>query len=223
MLYRHTVILDLIRNPEMAPAGLTWIPAFAGMTTIDTKPFKKAKIFIPLKRRFEIDDGSKATAAVKHSYDRFAHLYDFFENDRTGSALWREMLWAKVEGRRVLEIGVGTGGNFAYYPSGTEVTGFDVSEKMLAKARERAIGTAIEGRLLLMDAQNLGFQDNSFDTVVASLVFCTVPDPVKGLKEIARVVKPNGKVVLLEHVLSSNFYLGLMMQAVNPFTRAAFR
>ena len=167
-------------------------------------------------------DGSQATAAVKRRYDRFAHLYDFIEHRSGRFRIWREVLWSKVSGRRILEIGVGTGGNFAYYPAGIELAGFDVSEKMLAKALEKAKGTAVEGRLLLMDAQNLGFADHTFDTVVASLVFCTVPDPVKGLKEIARVVKPNGKVVLLEHVLSSNLYLGLMMQAVNPFTRRIF-
>ncbi len=167
-------------------------------------------------------DTSKATRAVKRSYDRFAHLYDFIERRSSRFRLWREMLWSKVEGRRILEIGVGTGGNFAYYPAGAEITGFDVSEKMLKQARERAKGTAVDGRLLLMDAQNLGFQDNTFDTVVASLVFCSVPDPLRGIKEIERVLKRNGKVVLLEHVLSSNLYLASMMQAVTPFTRAAF-
>jgi phosphatidylethanolamine/phosphatidyl-N-methylethanolamine N-methyltransferase len=167
-------------------------------------------------------DGNKATAAVKRSYDRFAHLYDFIESRSGRFRFWREMLWAKVEGRRILEIGVGTGGNFAYYPADSEITGFDVSEKMLAQARLKSAGKAVAGRLSLMDAQNLGFKEDSFDTVVASLVFCTVPDPIKGLKEIARVVKPNGKVVLLEHVLSSNFYLAAMMQAVNPFTRKLF-
>lgn len=169
-----------------------------------------------------MNNGNKATAAVKRSYDRFAHLYDFIERRSGRFRVWREMLWSKVEGRRILEIGVGTGGNFSYHPPGTEVTGMDVSEKMLAQARLRSTGNAVDGRLSLMDAQNLGFKDDSFDTVVASLVFCSVPDPVKGLKEIARVVKPNGKVVLLEHVLSSNLYLTAIMQAINPFTRATF-
>ncbi len=167
-------------------------------------------------------DENKATAAVKRSYDRFAHLYDFMEQRSSRFRVWREMLWAKVEGKHILEVGVGTGGSFAYYPADIKVTGFDVSEKMLAKAREKAKGKAVEGRLLLMDAQNLGFRDKSFDTVVVSLVFCTIPDPIKGLKEIARVLKPNGKVVLLEHVLISNIYLALIMQAVNPFTRGLF-
>ena len=179
------------------------------------------------------DEKSKATAAVKRSYDRFAHLYDFFEKNSGRFRIWRDMVWSRVEGpdssnsngascRRILEVGVGTGGNFPYYPRGREVTGFDVSEKMMGRAIEKAAGTPVEGRLLLMDAQHLGFADNSFDAVVASLVFCTVPDPVLGLKEINRVVKPDGKVVLLEHVLSANIYLGLLMQAVNPFTRRVF-
>jgi phosphatidylethanolamine/phosphatidyl-N-methylethanolamine N-methyltransferase len=170
----------------------------------------------------KITDPTKATEAVKRSYDRFAHLYDFIAKRSGRFRVWRQMVWSKIEGVRILEVGVGTGGNFAYYPAVLEVTGFDVSEKMLSRAKQMAKGTAVEGRLSLMDAQNLGFTDNSFDTVVASLVFCTVPDPVKGLKEIARVTRPGGKVVLLEHVLSSNLYLALLMRAVNPFTRAIF-
>lgn len=169
-----------------------------------------------------MSEENKATEAVKRSYDRFAHLYDSFEKRSARFRLWREFLWSKVEGSRILEVGVGTGGNFAYYPAEREITGFDVSEKMLAKARKKVSGTPAAGRLILMDAQNLGFKDNTFDTVVVSLVFCSVPDPLRGLKEIKRVIKRNGKVVLLEHVLSSNFFLALLMRAVNPLTRAAF-
>ena len=67
-----------------------------------------------------------------------------------------------------------------------------------------------------MDVQNLSFEDNTFDTVAATFVFCSVPDPVKGLMEVRRVCKPEGKVLLLEHVLSANNILAFLMNLVNP-------
>jgi len=69
-----------------------------------------------------------------------------------------------------------------------------------------------------MDAQNLQFPEGSFDTVVATCVFCSVPDPIKGLEEIKRVCKPGGKVILLEHVRSDNPILGKIMDLLDPLT-----
>jgi len=74
----------------------------------------------------------------------------------------------------------------------------------------------VKVRLQQMDAQHLEFEANTFDTVVASFVFCSVPDPVRGLMEIERVCKPGGKIVLLEHVLSANRVLGWLMNLANP-------
>jgi len=92
----------------------------------------------------------------------------------------------------------------------------DFSDKMLSRARRKAEVSGIEVRLKQMDVQNLEFEDNTFDTVVASFVFCSVPDPVKGLKEVERVCRPGGKVVLLEHVLSANRILAWLMNIYNP-------
>lgn len=169
-------------------------------------------------------DENRATQAIRQRYDRFAPIYDFIV-DRAGRSQfhrWRKLLWSKAEGIHILEVGVGTGGNLVYYPEGTELTAIDFSPGMLKRARERAIGQQAAGRLLLMDAQNLGFKDNSFDTVVASLVFCTVPDPVCGLKEALRVVKPGGKVLLLEHVISTKRVIAWIMKVLNPLTLAIF-
>ena len=167
-------------------------------------------------------DDYKTTETIRRRYNRFSPLYDFLES-RAGKnqfRRWRELLWSKAEGNRILEVGVGTGGSLAYYPQGNELTAIDFSPGMLKRAREKAIGQQAAGRLLLMDVQDLGFKDNTFDTVVASLVFCTVPDPIRGFREIKRVVKPGGKVLLLEHVLSSNRFMAGLMNMVNPLTLA---
>jgi ubiquinone/menaquinone biosynthesis C-methylase UbiE len=106
--------------------------------------------------------------------------------------------------------------NFPYYPVSTEITAIDFSEKMLSHAIEKAEKQKVKVNLQQMDVQNLSFDDNTFDTVVATFVFCSVPDPIKGLMEVGRVCKPGGKVLLLEHVLSANLTLAFLMNLVNP-------
>lgn len=87
---------------------------------------------------------------------------------------------------RVLEVGVGTGKNFAYHPRGATMTGIDLADRMLVRAKARAQHLDKTIDLREMDAQALTFPDNSFDAAVATCVFCSVPDPVRGLQELAR-------------------------------------
>jgi len=141
--------------------------------------------------------------------------------ERSRYRRWREFLWSKVEANKILEVGVGTGKNFPYYPANTEITAIDFSEKMLGRAAEKARKLGIEITLQQMDVQNMSFEDDIFDTVVATFVFCSVPDPIKGLKEINHVCKPGGKVLLLEHVLSANPMLAFLMNLVNPLVERA--
>ena len=161
---------------------------------------------------------SKATEVTRKRYNRVAPLYDLMEGfiERSRYGRWRDLLWCRAEGTNILEVGVGTGKNFPYYPKGAEITAVDFSDKMLSRARRKAEVSGIEVRLKQMDVQNLEFEDNTFDTVAASFVFCSVPDPVKGLKEVERVCRPGGKVVLLEHVLSANSNLAWLMNVYNP-------
>ena len=160
----------------------------------------------------------EATEIAKRRYNRIAPLYDLMEGliERSRFSKWRELLWNKVEGTCILEVGVGTGKNFPYYPSGVEITAIDFSKEMLKRAQDKVSRQKVKVRLQQMDVQNLDFEDNTFDAVVASFVFCSVPDPVRGLMEIERVCKPGSKVVLLEHVLSANRIMAWLMNLANP-------
>ena len=91
-----------------------------------------------------------------------------------------------------------------------------LAKKCLSEPGEELAREKLSVDMRQMDVQSLEFEDNTFDTVVASFVFCSVPDPVRGLKEVERVVKIGGKVVLLEHVLSANRVLAWCMNLVNP-------
>lgn len=151
-------------------------------------------------------------------YNTFAPLYDPLLNmvEGRGFAEWRRLLWSKVEGKKILEVGVGTGRSFPFYPPGATVIAIDNSVSMLKRAKDRAERNNVWVNLELMDVQHTGFPDNTFDTVVSSLVFCSVPDPVCSLKEVRRVVRSGGKLVMLEHVISDKRWLALLMNLLNP-------
>ncbi len=115
----------------------------------------------------------------------------------------RQELFAKASGK-ILEIGVGSGKNLEYFPAGCEVVGIDLSTAMLELAAMRAKTLGIEARFIMMDAEHLDFPDGTFDTVVSSLSLCIFPDPVHVLKELARVCRPEGRIIMLEHGRSTN-------------------
>jgi len=108
-------------------------------------------------------------------------------------------------GDRVLEVGVGTGINASLYPRDCSVTGIDLSTKMLEKARKRVARKGVHNvRLLEMDATNLKFPDGTFDVVYAPYVISVVPDPVAVTREMSRVCRPGGRMVILNHFRSRN-------------------
>ena len=160
----------------------------------------------------------EATIQTRSHYNRIAPIYDLMEAivERFVYRRWRERLWSRVDGNRILEVGVGTGKNLPYYPKGVQVTAVDLSDKMLEVARRRAEALDIEVGLYLMDAQRLAFPDAAFDAVVATFVFCSVPDPVLGLRELGRVVRPGGRVILLEHVRVNKTVIGRLMDLLDP-------
>lgn len=158
---------------------------------------------------------SDMTEVIRRRYDRTSIFYDWM--DRMISPELRKKALSLASGK-VLEVGVGTGNNFPYYPPGCEVTAIDFSPGMLARARKKLHLARAPIKLLEMDAQAMDFPDNTFDTVVATCVFCSVPDPVKGLAEVKRVCKPNGKIILLEHVRSESPVIGWLMDVLNPIS-----
>ena len=87
---------------------------------------------------------------------------------------------------------------------------------MLNKARNKAIKLKKNIKVIQMDVQNLEFPDNTFECIFTTCVFCSVPDPVKGLSEIRRVCKPNGRIIMIEHVRSENRIIGSLMDFLNP-------
>jgi ubiquinone/menaquinone biosynthesis C-methylase UbiE len=156
-----------------------------------------------------------STESIKRRYNRMAPL--FHRMDGKSMREWRKSLLSQAKGS-VLEIGIGTGANLPYYGDDVQLTGIDFSPNMLQYARKKASEMGMSVTLLEMDAQQLQFPDNSFDFVVATCVFCSVPDPVRGMKEMLRVCKLSGKVLLLEHMRSENPYIGKLMDWVNPLT-----
>lgn len=165
-------------------------------------------------------EASSAQDAVTARYDRIARFYDAFDKpmDLLGVRRRRRRLLSRARGD-TLEVGVGTGRNLGLYPGGVELTGIDVSSNMLARARKVAERSHVAAALDLADVQALPFEDDSFDTVTATCVFCSVADPVAGLKEVARVARPEGQVLLLEHVRPRNPILGWLADFVAPVVR----
>ena len=122
-------------------------------------------------------------------------------------------------GDRVLEVGVGTGINASLYPSDCSVTGIDLSSSMLEKARERVARKGLRNvRLLQMDAANLKFADDMFDIVYAPYVISVVPDPVAVAREMRRVCRPGGRIVILNHFRSKNRVGAWLERIISPLT-----
>ena len=137
---------------------------------------------------------------IREIYDRLAPRYDRREAILEWAVIRRHrrrlLAWA---GGETLEVGIGTGRSLPHYPKDCQITGIDLSEAMLKRAHRRAKRLNRDVGLLPMDAQEMDFPDGQFDTVVSNLTVCTFVDPIQALAEMARVTKPQGRILLLEH------------------------
>ena len=160
------------------------------------------------------------TDFVEKVYQGIAAAYDYTYGPTLHPGRLEAMeKMALRAGTHVLEVGVGTGINLALYPRNCRITGIDLSSKMLAKAQGRIDEKGLHHcDLAEMDATQLKFADNSFDVVYAPYVISVVPEPVKVAREMYRVCRPGGRVIILNHFKSANRVMGWIEKVISPMT-----
>ncbi len=143
------------------------------------------------------------------AYDQFMRPLEWL-----GLRGWRWQLLRRVE-PPVLEVGIGTGASLRWYNGQWPLVAVDREGEMVRAARERAVALGSPAAIGQMDAQYLAFPDATFASVVTSLVFCSVADPVQGLRQIRRVLRPGGRLYMLEHVRPDHPLLGPLADLLN--------
>jgi phosphatidylethanolamine/phosphatidyl-N-methylethanolamine N-methyltransferase len=166
------------------------------------------------------------TEGVAKAYDRWAPIYDlaFGPVFKTGRALSIEA--AERVGGRLLEVGVGTGISLPLYSRRLRITGVDISNAMLDKARQRVREHSLDHveEIAVMDAEALHFADGAFDVLVAQYVVTAVPNPERALDEFARVVRPGGEIVITTRLGADRGLRGAIEKSLMPVTsRLGFR
>ncbi|PYM42768.1 MAG: SAM-dependent methyltransferase [Candidatus Rokuibacteriota bacterium] len=163
-------------------------------------------------------DAALEKRQVERAYELYAPVYDFifdwiFAPGRVAAVKHLDI----QRGESVLEVGIGTGLNLPLYPPASRLTGIDLSEEMLDKAVERVQTLAMPNvTLKVMDATSMDFEDDEFDKAVATYTISAVPDPVAVLREMRRVVKPGGVLVILNHFRSERRIVGWLEDLVAP-------
>jgi phosphatidylethanolamine/phosphatidyl-N-methylethanolamine N-methyltransferase len=155
---------------------------------------------------------------VVRAYELYAPVYDFIFDwiFAPGRAAAIKQL-GLLPNETVLEVGIGTGLNLPLYPPTCRLTGIDLSQEMLDKAVERVQSLAMPNVILkVMDATSMDFGDNEFDKAAATYTISAVPDPIAVLREMRRVVKPGGTIVILNHFRSDGRVTGRMEDLVAP-------
>lgn len=158
---------------------------------------------------------------VRKRWDRNARWFDWMTAMQERAPYVRETkheMLGSLAGT-VLEVGAGTGNNFPFYGPEARVIAVDISRGMLGRARIKAADSRARVALIQADIGRLPFRDAAFATVVSTCVFCSVPEPVAALSEVGRILKPAGRFLLFEHVISRNPVLAFFMHLMNPMAR----
>jgi ubiquinone/menaquinone biosynthesis C-methylase UbiE len=156
---------------------------------------------------------------TQHKWDAASRTLDFFsfaEDRRLGPH--KQRLFAKMRGATLM-VGAGTGNDFKFLPPNMHVVAIDISPKMLERAARKAASYPGSIELREMDVCELEFPEATFDTVATACTFCSVPKPVIGLRELRRVLKPGGQILMFEHVRSAIGPLGILMDLMTPLCR----
>ncbi len=154
----------------------------------------------------------------KQSYDRVAKVFDFLRaGDMRRWEIHQKSLFEHLAGK-VLYVGTGTGQETVNFPPDLDITAIDLSYAMLERSKVRVKNYPGNINLCQMDAETSAFRENTFDTVVTVCVLCTVKHPIVYLEEIKRVLKPEGKLIMFEHVLSKNPLYALALKTMSNFT-----
>lgn len=156
---------------------------------------------------------------TQKKWDKAAKAFDFMNGagpeKRWGPA--KLELFSHMKGN-ILFLAVGTGLDFDTFPEGKTITGIDISPEMLKRAEHRAKAYKGDITLKQMDVHEMDFADESFDQVYTSCTFCSVPNPVEGLKQLHRVLKPGGEIRMFEHTGSKHFPFNVMMNIMTPLS-----
>jgi ubiquinone/menaquinone biosynthesis C-methylase UbiE len=162
---------------------------------------------------------STADTVTREKWDKASRSFDLmtFADDRRYGPFKQE-LFAKVRGETLM-VAAGTGNDFKFFPKGLSFTAIDISPKMLEKAQLKAAQYQGSINLRQMDVCNLEFPDARFDTIVTVCTFCSVPQPVAGLRELRRVLKPGGRILMFEHVRSAIGPFGIMLDLMTALSR----
>lgn len=160
------------------------------------------------------------TNEVAAAYDRWAPVYDLVFGNVFKTGRRESIAAAERVGGRILEVGVGTGISLPLYSRDCRLVGIDIADAMLEKARKRVVDLALTNveHLAVMDAENLAFEDASFDVVVAQYVVTAVPNPEAALGEFMRVLKPGGELVITTRVSADRGFRGKLEKGLMPVT-----